>query len=370
MRPRASRNSIKPARHNSASISTAVRGREARTYADLAGAAQLAGFAVTQSQVHEWVMDRLLPSTGEQLSAGRHGFVTARQPRVTEQLLALCRWRRQTKSWHKLAVVLWAEGWPIDVERVRTAVLAWFPATPLPADPTDEQLDDWSRLAARLAPKLGALLGLGRVGPAAADGLYQGILIMAGQGAESLDEEGAAAIESAAGMRPRARIDRLSDQGPWLTGSALDGLSAMRGRFTRDRLRSLVQLATAAELEAVRPRVGFFLIALPEFVRAMELLQGRNFMGLGALPRLIARAPEIGLPIALFFSAEMPQLGDVLDRISEGVRSVPSRATIDAVESYIAQHPEQAVAIRRAGLQRLIECGETVVIQDGAVATG
>ncbi len=360
MPPRSRRSSTNRPPRNSSRIPTAVRRREAPGYAELAQAAHAAGFEVTASQVHEWVVDGLLPRTAQQVSLGRHGFVTERAPGVTPQLLALCQLRRQTKSRHKLAVLLWAEGWPIDTERVRKAVLAWFPTDPLPAHPSDHQLDEWSRLAERMAPKLGAMLGLGRVGPEVADGLFQGMLLMAGQGADSLDEDGAAAIERAAGMAPRARRDRLDDAGPWLTGDALDGLVVMRA-FTRDRLRSLVASATVDDLRAARPRVRFILVELPEFARMLELLGGRNFLGLGALPRLIRRAPEIALPLALFFAVEAPGLVTTLDELHQVLRKAPTRAALEAAEGHVALHPEQAAAIRRVGLLGLMDRGEIVV---------
>ncbi len=357
MHPRTDHHWTKRAPRNSAPISPSVRASEAPLYRELAAAANDAGFAdVTASQVHEWVKAGLLPPTGDQVSHGRHGFITERRSGVTNQLLALCRWRKQTKSWARLALLLWADGWPIDVERVRAAVLDWFPQ-PLPTDPTDERLDEWSRMAARLAPKFSAWLGLGRVAPGVADGLYQGILVMAGQGEETLDEEGATAIETAAGMRPRARTDRLGDLGPWLDGPALDGFSVMP-KFTHERLRSLVASASSADMAAARPRVRFLLIELPGFVRALELLMGRNFLGVGAIPRLIVRAPEISLPIALFFAADAPELATELDKLYAAFPEVRVGPAVEWLERYVAEHPQKAAAIRQAGLQGLL--GEAV----------
>ncbi len=103
MPPRSRHSSTNRPPRNSSRIPTAVRGREAPAYAELAQAAQAAGFEVTASQVHDWVVDGLLPRTANQVSVGRHGFVTERAPDVTPQLLVLCQLRRQTKSRHKLA---------------------------------------------------------------------------------------------------------------------------------------------------------------------------------------------------------------------------------------------------------------------------
>ncbi len=357
MHPRASHTSTNRPSRDSAPISTAVRRREARTYADLAAAAREAGFDVSPSQVQEWVMAGLLPRTGEQVSVGRHGFTTERQPGVAEQLLALCRLRQRTKSWGKLAVLLWAEGWLVNVERVRAAVLAWFPTTPLPTHPTEKQLDQWAALANRLAPKFGAVLGLGRIGPDVSDGLYQGVLVSAGLGSSYLDEEGAVAIEVAAGMAPRARTDRWNGLGPWLTGSALTGLDVLGRSYSIERLRSLTESASDAELQRARPLVRFFVLDFPDMVRVIELFKGRNFLGVGAIPRLAQSAPEIGLPLALFFAAE--GLAEPMDALVQALRStaMPVQATLDSAERYLAQHPEHRRAARRIGLLGLAEQG-------------
>ena len=93
----------------------------------------------------------------------------------------------------------------------------------------------------------------------------------------------------------------------------------------------------------------------------LELLGGRHFLGLGALPRLIRRAPEIALPLALFFAVEAPGLVTTLDELHETLRRAPTRAALEAAESYLARHPEQAAAIRRVGLLGLTDRGKIVV---------
>jgi hypothetical protein len=40
---------------------------------------------------------------------------------VEGQLLALCDFRSETKSWNLLAILLWVDSWPIAIERLRAA---------------------------------------------------------------------------------------------------------------------------------------------------------------------------------------------------------------------------------------------------------
>ena len=202
-------------------ISTAVRRRDAVVYAELAGAAHDGGFPrITASQVHGWVMDGLLPPTGEQRSAGRHGFETIRLAGAEAQLLALCRLRAQTKSRDRLAILLWLDSWPIGTDRLRRAILKEI------GDPTrvtlntsgDETLDRMDEYARRHGPAFSRRAGLGHVGPeAAANGTMAALGVTFG--VAEWDEEAAQAIEHIAGL-DRARTDIVGDAGPWLDGPA------------------------------------------------------------------------------------------------------------------------------------------------------
>lgn len=75
----------------------------------------------SSAQVHKWRTDGLLPPTDAQVSAGRRGFATVRASGVEEQLLALCDFRSETRSWNLLAILLWVDSWPIAIERLRAA---------------------------------------------------------------------------------------------------------------------------------------------------------------------------------------------------------------------------------------------------------
>ena len=148
-------------------FSTYADRNEAPVYRDLAEKARAAGLKISASQVHEWVMDELLPSPGHRESKGQAGFRTERHDGIEEQLRALCDFRATTKSWNRLAILLWAHEWRVPTERYRRAVLAELPEIPDPntlwdkrpktlgeRDPrtfTDDELDNFDQAAASLA---------------------------------------------------------------------------------------------------------------------------------------------------------------------------------------------------------------------------
>lgn len=92
-------------------------------------------------------------------------------------------------------------------------------------------------------------------------------------------------------------------------------------------------------------------------MRAIELLKGQNFLGLGAIPRLASRSPEIGLPLALFLATV--GLGGAIDSIGESLRSMatPMQAALARAQDYLGQHPEHRSAIRRVGVLGVVEAG-------------
>jgi hypothetical protein len=330
-------------------ISTSVRPGEAPVYRDLAAAARAAGFPkITAGQVHEWVMDGLLPATAEQHSIGRHGFETVRRPGVEDQLLALCRLRAQTKSWDRLATLLWFDRWPIAADRLRRAVLADLPdPATLRLNPTsDGGLDRLDEYARKLGPRFARRSGLGRVGPAAAANGYMAGLA-AFVGGPPLDEEGAQAVESLAGLS-RAREDTFEGAAPWLDGPAHPGVELPDAAG----LRELVGRASEADLEAARPRARFLAIELPQLARAMELGFGNNAAGLGFLSRGSV-TPEVTVALALHFASI--GLGQQIDSLVGSLSDIAAqlRHLMPGVEAYLADHPEQRKAIRKVGLKAL-----------------
>jgi hypothetical protein len=299
-------------------------------------------------------MDGLLPPTAEQRSAGRRGFESVRRPGVQDQLLALCRLRAQTKSWDRLAILLWLDGRPIATDRLRRALLDELPdPASLGLNPrTQRGLDRLDEYARKLGPAFARRSGLGRVGPAIAeDAALAGIV--AALGGEPWDEEAASSVERVAGLT-RARTDALDDAEPWLSGPAApsDDLTG----FAR-RIRELVQDAKEDELSAARPRARMLAVDLPEFARALELIRGRNFAGLGLFARGHVTL-EMAVGCALLFSTI--GLGQQLDALAAAIstESAQFAGMLPVLEAYAARHPELRRTVNRIGLQGLLERGE------------
>jgi hypothetical protein len=341
-------------------ISTAVRRRDAVVYAELAGAAHDGGFPrITASQVHEWVMDGLLPPTAEQRSVGRHGFETVRLPGSENQLLALCRLRAQTKSWDRLAILLWLDNWQISNDRLRRAMLEELgDPRELELDPaSDAGLDKLDEYAKRRGPAFARRAGLGHVGPAAAaDGVMAALSVTFG--GTPWDEEAAQAMERLAGLN-RARTDVIGDAGPWLDGPAAPPIDLSGFAF---KAPELVRRATQAELDAARPRARVLVVDMPLVIHAAELGLGINIAGLGLLagPHV---TPAMAVAVSLVFGDL--GLGDQLDAMAETWSGLALQvaAAMPLVEAYIARHPEQRRAIRTGGLQGLIDRGEVVAFE-------
>lgn len=347
-------------------ISTSVRRGEAPVYRDLAAAAHAAGFPkITPGQVHEWVMDGLLPAIADQHSLGRHGFETVRRPGVADQLIALCRLRARTKSWDRLAVLLWLDRWPITADRLRRAVLADLldPATLRLNPGTDAGLDRLDEYSRKLGPRFARRSGLGRVGSrAAASGYLAGLAAFLG--GPPLDEEGAQAVEKLAGLS-RARKDTFEGAAPWLDGPAHPGVELPDAA----ELRELAGEASEAELEAARPRARFLAIDLPLIARALELGLGNNAAGLGFLARGHV-TPEIGLALALHFGSTGmgPQIDSLAGSLSDLAYQMSQQMPV--VEAYVADHPGQRRAIRKFGLKGLDDRGELVLPEPSGAGSG
>jgi hypothetical protein len=337
-----------------------VRPGEAPVYAALADAAHAAGFAtITSGQIHKWVNDGLLPPTAEQRSVGRHGFETVRLPGAENQLLALCRLRAQTKSWDRLAILLWLDSWQISSDRLRRAMLEELgDPRELGLDPSrDADLDKLDEYAQRRGPAFARRAGLGHVGPtAAADGVMAALSVTFG--GAPWDEEAAQAMERLAGLS-RARTDAIGDAGPWLDGPAAPPIDLSGFAF---KAPELIRRATQAELDAARPRARALAVDMPRVAHAAELGLGINIAGLGLLagPHV---TPAMAVAVSLVFGDL--GLGDQLDAMTEtwSGLALQAAAAMPLMEAYIAKHPEQRRAIRSGGLQGLADRGEVVAFE-------
>ena len=251
-----------PPRKTGGPFCTYADRNEAPIYRDLAEKARAAGYKVSASQVRRWVMDELLPSPGRRQSKGRAGFRTERREGIEEQLLALSEFRATTKSWDRLAILLWAHGWHIPTERYRRAILRELPELPDPntlgdrrpkvlgkRDPqtlTEDELDTFDQAAASLAPRYRPLLA-SEDRSSVAD-VTAAVLAMAVGSAEATSAEVADALHRA------APVELAPD--PVSAGhGAVDELERFRTAFSMSKVREQVENATAADLEASRTRV-------------------------------------------------------------------------------------------------------------------
>jgi hypothetical protein len=339
-----------------------VRQGEAPVYVDLAVAAHAAGFPrVTAGQIHKWVNDGLLPPTAEQHSAGRHGFETVRLPGAEDQLIDLCRLRAQTKSWDRLAILLWLDSWQITSDRLRRAVLKELgDPSKLDLDPaSDAGLDKLDEYAKRRGPAFARRAGLGHVGPAAAaDGAMAALGVTFG--GIPWDEAAAQAMEPLAGLT-RARTDAIGDAAPWLRDRPSPPIDLSGFAL---RAPELVRLATQAELDTARPRARVIAVDMPLVAHAAELGLGLNIAGLGLLAGGHV-TPAMAVAVALVFGDL--GMGDQLDAMVGTWSALASQVApmLPLVEAYVAKHPEQRVAIRREGLQALMDRGECIPFEPG-----
>lgn len=289
-------------------FSTYADRNEAPVYRDLAAKARAAGFRISASQVHEWVMDDLLPSPGHRVSRGQAGFRTERHEGMEEQLIALCQFRAVTKSWDRLAILLWADEWRLPTERYRRAVMAQLPEIPDPntlddphsktlgdRDPTtltEDELDEFDRAAATVAPKYRRLLR--RSDRSLTADVTSAVLAMGVGVAETTSRQVADALDRAVPMA--AVVDPAVG-----LHDPLAELERFRTGFSVWKIRGLIEQARAQDLEASRPRVRALLhVGVAPPVIAVMLATVASALGIDALlDALSAGVATDATPVAL-----------------------------------------------------------------------
>lgn len=95
---------------------------ERLTSAQLLEYAEAAGFAVSERKLEDWRYRGLLPRPERAGNRGR----TPRwlyPPETADQLVALCRWRQKTKDLEAIRVGLWVEGFAVEDQAVRDAIV-------------------------------------------------------------------------------------------------------------------------------------------------------------------------------------------------------------------------------------------------------
>jgi hypothetical protein len=309
---------------------------------ELAGVARAHGYVdVAPYKVHRWRADLLLPPISAPIS-----------PRVTAQLLALCQLRRETKSWDRLAILLWLDGYDIPVERVRAAVLAGLPRRQW-RRLTEKRLDELDRLARAKGSAVVSRLGIGRVGRHVAGEAMAVVLFVAVGATRKLDDTAAGLVERIGFVPPRARHQAIDGVGPFLTEPAVTWLAPWARTFSSVNIRRVVDQATEADFLAARSRAWALVRGLPRAIYCLELLHGRNVFGLRLVVRLVPRVPQAGIVVALL--APRLHIARQLDSLEEAVsRDVERRElAIGAAEKYRSKHPEQVALMNAEGVMGL-----------------
>lgn len=145
-------------------ICTHVTSNEGALYTRLAIRVAENGIAsISPDQIHRWRMAGLLPCA-RRVSLGRgRGFQFDVALGTYEQLVALCRFRTVIKSSHRLRILLWLEGWPVDQEAVRGSLLRCLPSVGTTRR-SEAMLDRLSGYAVEAGPRLARRLLLGESG--------------------------------------------------------------------------------------------------------------------------------------------------------------------------------------------------------------
>jgi hypothetical protein len=242
-------------------------------------------------------------------------------PGTEAQLVALLRWREQTKNSDVLRVMLWLEGFAIPSEDIRAALirrLRWLlegterelraHARRCGLDPDTEagRREAVESMASVLARKRGpaAVPRRGRV--SSADRARGLTLLMStfGFGVPGTGEQDAQKVERVLGIAPNGRRTRVSGEEPWLTGPA-EALFGAAEVTSFPHLLEVVEDATDAELAAVQPLAAVFFLKLPFFLRLVDVFTGKNnSLGMAGLSQL-NQDPELGVLVAAMFISMM-----------------------------------------------------------------
>jgi hypothetical protein len=251
-------------------------------------------------------MDGLIPSTATQISVGRAGFVTAKDARAEEQLLAVCRLREKTKSWDRLAVLLWLDDWAIEPERVRRAILSWLPPAPPWQRLDDTDLDRLDAIARRRGPPLARRLGIARLGRhRAAEGVFVLLSQLLDRG-HPLDDSGVQAIESVMGDAPDSRAQSFGAFSAKL-------LAPLFKRLPFAEWRTIVEQATSPDIDQSRPWAQLFWRDLPAAAEAVRLAHGQPVFGVLTLRAILEMEPRLAPATALYFAST--GYGDAMDEL-------------------------------------------------------
>jgi hypothetical protein len=272
-------------------------------------AASDAGMAISERMLETLRAQRLL------LRPRRAGYrgrapVWLYPPGTDQQLVDLLRWRSRTKDPDVLRVLLWLDGYPIEVADVRDALARYVEhmsqlieqAVSAEAAELGLSLGDpgarsqaIDQLARTMAAKRGTTPIPRRSRVRADDRAHAVALLLRvfglGETVDGTEAEGDA-VERVLGISPNGRRDIISGTGPWLTGPPEELFSAA-GIVGLPRLNAAIADASDSDLETARQTVVALYRHLPLAVRMISVITGKDdFAGLAPMEQIAAQ-PEL-----------------------------------------------------------------------------
>ncbi|MFB8047175.1 hypothetical protein ACFC8F_38460 [Streptomyces hydrogenans] len=263
---------------------------------NLLRAAASAGFStMTARKLESFRSSGLMPHPVRVGNDGRRP-VWVYPPDSDRQLVRLLRWRERTVDVDVLRVVLWVEGFPLDLAAVRTSAtivvddlsheleqLLHAEASRQGLDPVDDQDTVVGAVAATMAAMRGknALPRPIRV-PAGdrAAAVAHMLQIFALGTRPDVTEDEAETIEKVLGVSP-GRRQRVEGAEPWLTGPASLVVGAA-DVVSLPRMTEALAEATDAEWEEAREVATALFLQLPVVARAVAAHTGKkNLAGFG-----------------------------------------------------------------------------------------
>ncbi len=309
---------------------------------ELIASAAAHGYTVSKRQLAEWHRAGLLPLP-KQEHGDRAGSTSVYPPGTTERLLTLCACRqRHRHNMSDVAWCMWWQGWAVPMHVVRgmlsQVAARWSKGIrEITADAPSGVADTsatpkLSRLAKTIIRKADkvriadrVMLGARKRTGSGSFPTFVRVLLEVGVGAfagfdaaasPQTAAEDRAIVEKGLGFK-RARKDRLSDAGPWLTGDTgevLQQLGSMVGQYPPGH-----DLDTLDDNELARTRdeIRTFLSFMDSYAAFLERAFGRGAFGLTVLGWMIRRLrpSDQGFLLLAWRSCRASGLGTNIDQM-------------------------------------------------------
>jgi DNA-binding transcriptional MerR regulator len=331
---------------------------------------------VTERTLEFWRNQGLLPKaerTGQDGTRPIWSYPMA----AADQLRALLALRQRSKDLDVLRIALWYQGFDIDVERVRKALVKrleelgeQFEAEverriseyASNADARQAAINDMART---FALRRGS--GMPRYGRQALEERTKSMAlllnaVLSGNLSETEVEVAAPSVERMLGL-DRGRRYRPNGVEPWLDGPPAEGLFVMMNYANLRRLIETTSNASGSELEDARVYAKAFLEGTAAFSQladassgqnnvsgmgAIELLSGDPFAAIFVIPLAVSfmRSPEIVQNMKQVQVALETNVMPVVNRIKE-LAALPAAEREEQLSGISGLSDGQALSIRR-----------------------